>query len=305
VKLTALTDATGGKYVHTSARDGFALSILCDRCNSVTGSRLGTGFAAFAAQVQASGRLENPTGGVYVIAMDIFPSRVVRQLLLNYICIQDEGAEDWSALRQFIRSKEPGLPSDAPRVALYFNASSTYRVVPTGGVASLRAGAKGPWIGSEIAAPGLGVVYSQAEDARLSAERMIGARLQDISDWAELPFDRRERVQLVLSRLRVEVPHPLAFGRPADVDRWQLRHLIAWLSGGAEGRRPEEPRAVVWSRVRGVSASQLSYLAVEESSAIASSERSLLIRADACAHSNPGREDCTGANLSWCFVAPV
>ncbi len=66
-----------------------------------------------------------------VAAFDVFPARVVRQLLLNFLCIQPvEDHPSWTAIREFIRSRDAALPKEAPSVELYFNASQTYRLAP-------------------------------------------------------------------------------------------------------------------------------------------------------------------------------
>jgi hypothetical protein len=115
--------------------DGFALRVLCDRCNSRFGSRLGTTFGSFVQQIQQSGRFVSPRGGVYACAMDVYPSRIYRQLLLNFLCVQSHyGADHWKDVREYVKSRHEGLPPDTPRIGLYYNISESYRVVPIGGI---------------------------------------------------------------------------------------------------------------------------------------------------------------------------
>ncbi len=244
VDVEYLSFSAGLQSIRSRMEDGVALRVLCDRCNSLYGSRLGTGFAEFAKQVQASGRFEAPGGGRFVSAIDVFPARVIRQLLLSFLCAQvsdDDGRLD--GVRAFIRGKAAPLPGDAPGVSLYFNASPTYRVVPTCGVGAL--GRNGRlWTGSEIAAPGFGALFSFTPLEDLAW--MIGARPKDISGWAARAFDGRESMALRLPRLRAVVPHPIAYGSAQEVERWQSRKLIAWLTSKADDANAPNSAAMVW-----------------------------------------------------------
>lgn len=228
--------------------DGFALSVLCKSCNSRYGSSLGTSFADFVQQVQSSGRFVSPRGGAFVCAMDVYPSRVLRQLLLNFLCIQPLASyERWESVRKYIRSRGGGVPPDAPRVGLYCNISNTYRVVPVGVVGALGRRSE-PWVGAEIAAPGLGVVFTLGDPR--DANPVITPKLLDITPWGDQPFSARERVTLELARYRVEVPHPLAFGSRREVDKWQTRNMIAWLANRFDVGLDHEVAGILWKPQR-------------------------------------------------------
>lgn len=228
--------------------DGFALRVLCTRCNSRFGSRLGTTFGTFVQQIQQSGRFISPRGGVYAGAVDVYPSRVIRQLLLNFLCIQETSDEDrLEDVREYVRSRDAPLPADAPRIGLYYNISNTYRIVPVGGITSLkREGAL--WTGAEIAAPGLGVVFTLGDPGEV--DQAILPRMADISSWANYGFADRIRVVFELPRYRVETPHPLGFGRPIDVDKWQSRNLILWLATKFDTDVESDIGAALWRPVR-------------------------------------------------------
>jgi len=100
-----------------AGRNGVGLRVLCDRCNSRTGSFLGTGFSDFAKQVRQSGRLEAPYGGVFVSTINVYPARIIRQLLLCYLCAQpNDDGDGWDDIRAFIQSRNGDLPPRAPRV---------------------------------------------------------------------------------------------------------------------------------------------------------------------------------------------
>lgn len=225
-------------------RDGFALSVLCDTCNSTYGSRLGTSFAGFVQQVQASGRFISPRGGVYAAALDVFPARVYRQLLLNYLCLHPYSeAENWHAIREYVRSRTSLTPPDSLRLGLYCNISNTYRVSPAGSVGALGHG-RNPWTGAEIAAPGLGVVYTLGDPSVVNPA--IVPRLHDISDWGSARFSERAKVVFELARYRVEVPHPIAYGRPVDVEKWRNRNHIVWLATRFDTDIGADMSAVLW-----------------------------------------------------------
>lgn len=224
--------------------DGFALRVLCERCNNRFGSRLGTTFASFVQQVQTSGRFVSPRGGVFVSAIDIFPSRVFRQLLLNFLCVQSGyDPNRWEAVREYVKSRDGLVPRETPRIGLYYNVSKTYRVVPAGSVTSLGRG-RGPWVGLEIAAPGLGVVFTLGDPAEVNPA--ILPNLADISSWGDHHFSERSRVVLELNRYRVQVPHPLAYGYPKDVEKWQKRNMIAWAATRFDTDVASDVGAVLW-----------------------------------------------------------
>lgn len=234
---------TGGTVRELS--DGLALRVLCARCNNQTGSRLGTGFSDFARQVQQSGRIVAPKGGVFVSAVEVFPARILRQLLLCFLCAQpDDEREGWQAIRDFIRSRTAKVPNEAPRVSLYFNPSSTYKIAPVCSVGSID-GSGRSWVGSEIAAPGLGVLFSLG-NTESAIQPLIGVEPVDVTLWGGAPFDQRESLTLKLPPLRVEEPHPLGYGRKKDFARWQTRNMIAWLV--AQSKYPDSltATAVMW-----------------------------------------------------------
>lgn len=228
--------------------DGVALRVLCESCNHKFGSRLGTSFSEFAKQVQSSGKFESVGGSVYVLATDVFPSRIARQLLLNYLCIHiGEEPPSGDAVQAYVRSKDAPYPDEAPRLALYYNASATYRIVPTGGVSSVT-DPRDPWQGAELTAPGLGVVFTLGASG---TNGLMPKEPVDITDWGDYPFDRSIRVTLRLPRYRVEVPHPLAFGTRREVDRWQTKRSIIWLASTAGDDSDIAGIAAIWRTGRG------------------------------------------------------
>jgi hypothetical protein len=230
------------------APNGIALKVLCERCNNNYGSRLGTGFGEFAKQVQGSGRVLSPRGGVFAGAVEVFPSRVLKHLYLNYLCAQvGTDKPEWDALRDYVKSRDGSVPTEAPRVSLYFNASPTYRLVPVCGVVAIDA-SKRAWYGSEIVAPGLGAIFTLADTS--DPEPLIGVQTADITGWSQYRFDQRDSVALSLPNLRVEHPHPLGFGRAADVERWRERNMIGWFIGEAEDPLAVNSASVLWQPVR-------------------------------------------------------
>lgn len=230
------------------APNGIALKVLCERCNNNYGSRLGTGFGEFAKQVQDSGRLVSPQAGVFTGAVDVFPSRVLRHFYLNYLCAQvGTDKPEWDAVRHYVKSRDGSVPKEAPRVSLYFNASPTYRLVPVCGVATVDA-SKRAWYGSEIVAPGLGAIFTLADTT--NPEPLIGVRTVGITGWSEYRFDQRDALALSLPKLRVEHPHPLGYGRSADVERWRDKNMIVWLVGKAEDPSAINSASVLWQPVQ-------------------------------------------------------
>lgn len=248
-EVEAVTLGARGRQVHRMP-NGFALRVLCQRCNNNTGSTLGGGFGDFAKQVRESGKFESPGGGVFVSALDVYPARVIRQLLLSYLCAQpgDRGRQ-WDPLREFIKGREPGLPPTSPRVSLYFNTADTYKIVPVCSVGTID-GSGRRWVGSEIAAPNLGVLYSLDQDGASAAARLIGKVPQDISHWADYRFEERTSFVLRLPRLRAEDPHPLGYGRVRDFDRWQTRNHIVWAVAEAADPESMTATAVLWRVAR-------------------------------------------------------
>lgn len=240
-------ESDSGKIKSIDLPDGFALTVLCDPCNTRFGSRLGTTFSEFVKQVQASGRFVSLRGGVFVSALNVYPGRVHRQLMLNYLCLQPDSTRDrWAELRNYIKSRSEASPASAPRIGLYCNISGTYRLVPVGGVTSLGRG-KGPWTGAEIAAPGLGVVYTLGDPAAVNPQ--VLPKLIDISSWGDAGFDQRRTIMLELPRQRVEMVHPIGFGRSVQFEKWQTQHAIVWLASPIDQIAPPKIMALLWRRV--------------------------------------------------------
>lgn len=228
--------------------DGFALSVLCADCNSRLGSRLGTTFGSFVKQVQKSGKFVSTKGGVFVAAVEVFPARIFRQLLLNYLCVQLEPEKgQWDPIRSYIRGRERVVPDEAPRIGLYYNTSDNYRVVPVGVVGALGQNRE-PWMGAEIAAPGLGVVFTVGDPDIVNPNIM--PRLYDISSWGRMPFSQNARIHIELARYKVDAPHPLAYGSRKMIDQWQTKNMIAWLASRFDTGINGEVAAVLWKPVR-------------------------------------------------------
>lgn len=238
----------GGRTVMRYSNDGVALRVLCASCNNKLGSTLGTEFSEFAKQVRRSGRFEAHGGGALVSALEVFPGRVLRQLLLSFLCVQpfdDDGRLD--SVRAYIKSRSGPLPDDAPRVAFFFNMSSNYRVIPICSVGALGSGGRN-WVGSEITAPGLGVLFTlgHPDDSYWFIEK----RPYDVTDWASKPFGHQESVLLKLPRLNVQRPHPLGFGTGEEVEKWQSRKSIMWLVTKADDPNATNAVAAVWRPAR-------------------------------------------------------
>lgn len=114
-----------------SVSDGVYLRVLCQNCNSNTGGSLGATFADFSKQVQRSGRLVSPRGRVFASALDIYPARIFRLLMLNFLCLHKEADDGrWSELRDFIQSRTLPPPARMPRVSLYYVQASTRHALP-------------------------------------------------------------------------------------------------------------------------------------------------------------------------------
>lgn len=208
-----------GVRVTRVALDGLGLRVLCARCNSTTGSRLGTAYADFARQVRRSGNVVTPRRNVVVSASAVYPQRVARHLYLAFVClanVDDESRLD--GLRAFIREDSAPLPDDAPRLSLYHNRSGSFRVAPVGLLRSVLGPEAGwMWTGAEVAHPGLGVVYTFPDD-HARPPHLEGT--VDVTGWSKLGFRDRRDLTLELPSWRVEHPHPLGAGRPRQVERW-------------------------------------------------------------------------------------
>ena len=222
-----------GRVTHLTEPDGISLRVLCERCNSRIGCRLGTGYAEFSKQVRRSGRIGMPNSPrVFVRAQDVFPQRVLRQLYLSYICLaspEDESVHD--GLRTFVEDDHAPLPDDAPRVSLYHNASGTFRVAQVSAIlAGLGANRRGwRWFGAELVHPGLGAIYTipdEGTDGSPPGPPFLSQTV-DVTNWSEFGYKDRVTVELELPSWRVEHPHPLGMGRPVQVERWSDREHLA------------------------------------------------------------------------------
>lgn len=241
----------GGPVVR---RNGVAVPGLCRKCNEKLGSRLGTSYSDFVRAVQGAAGLFS-SRGEFVARPMIYPSRVLRQLALSYLCAQHphaevhgEAVELNDALRAFVRIDGAPFPADRIRVGLYHNVSATYRLAPTAGVWRLgtQPVAERMWLGTEVAAPGLGVLFTLSGLGALPD--LAGVTPYDVTGWAEYGFKETAHPVLRLQRLRVEHPHPLAFGRPRTAERW--RDDILWMvnAPGVPGGPPGA--SALWRRKR-------------------------------------------------------
>ena len=90
VRHTDLRAAPGGGGTHGQfgLPDGFALRVLCTRCNNRLGSRYGTAYADFAAKFAASGRIAARDGRAMVDLRGIYPARVAKQIVLMFLAAQ-------------------------------------------------------------------------------------------------------------------------------------------------------------------------------------------------------------------------
>ena len=114
--------------------DGVYLSVLCKRCNNRYGSILGTAFTEFARQFQNSGTLASPHGGVLVSALGFFPSRVLRHLYLNYLCVQPVSErKDWDSIRQLSNRRDtlfPPMPQGSSYISIRHRRIVSFPFVP-------------------------------------------------------------------------------------------------------------------------------------------------------------------------------
>lgn len=234
----------GGREVEVSTEDGVSLRVLCARCNNNYGSSLGSEFGTFAKQFQKSGIVQSTRGGVFVSAIEVYPARVIRQLYLNYLCLQPvRDRTEWAPIREFIKSRPPHTGEGLPKVSLYFNSSETYRLAPNCGINSTNTNVTG-WYGSEIAAPGLGVVFTLEGSGSL--EPIIGKEPFGIADWTQYRFSERVRISMEVPVWRVESPHPIGFGRRKDVEDWRTRKMITWAIVKADDPNSINSTSLLW-----------------------------------------------------------
>ncbi|OZC04014.1 hypothetical protein BSZ36_14100 [Rubricoccus marinus] len=214
---------------------GLSIRSLCQRCNNRLGVQVGTEFSEFAKRVRRSGKLVTAGSRAYVEAENVYPQRIARQFYLTFLSLCRPGrTESNDAIREFVRYGEEPLPSDAPRPSLYLNKSNTYRAASFASMFS--ANGKGwAWAGCEFAFPGLGVIMTlPEEEMRGRAPLSLIGETVDVREWAEYGFKERATVRLELPVFRVEHPHPLAFGKERQAERWQEEQGIVWMLGAED-----------------------------------------------------------------------
>jgi hypothetical protein len=174
------------------AKGGLSHPVLCGPCNSHrTGSRYGTEYAAFIKAVAAAAD-QATEGDIISISLRTFPLRVVKQALTGIVSTSQESVvEDTPALRYFILTRDrQGMPEG---LRLYGFVPATRGIGRSTGRAVLidRARPTGLRLAESTWWP-IGWILT-FDGGTLSAREAF-----DFTSWGNVPFDRRQNVQLSL-----------------------------------------------------------------------------------------------------------
>jgi hypothetical protein len=192
---------------------GFYRRVLCGKCNSKYGSFYNTVYTDFVNQIRRASGIRDPQNRVLVHLEDIYPGRILKQMLLMYLCIQPrEVIPGWEGIRDFVKHKERKLPSGTPRIYVYKNISNNGRIVPWMGLGEVHTQRTVVML-SEISYPPIGIVFCDQQDDRFSF-------MEDITNWGQYGFKEKSNFVIHLPELHVSTDHPLGFGTEAEVEKW-------------------------------------------------------------------------------------
>lgn len=199
--------------------DGFYRRVLCGKCNSRYGSSYNTTYTDFIKQIRRASGLEDPSGRLLVYVDDIFPVRILKQMLLMFLCIQPRPVTaGWEAIRKFVSDKNERLSEEAPKVFIYRNMSGNGRIVPWMGLGEIHT-RRPPILLSEISYPPIGIVFCDQQDDRLS-------HMEELTSWGQFGFKERSSLVVHLPQLEVSTDHPLGFGTPSEVEKWMSEYGV-------------------------------------------------------------------------------
>ena len=209
------------KYKTIHSTNGFWVPALCEKCNNKTGSRYGEAYKHFVLQFSEAVGFEESTEYVRVRLRNIYPLRILKQMFSMFLCATPfQPAPEWKDIREFVLKRDKPLPSNAPFVYLYLNASKIGRIVPCCGIWDLFT--RKTLVVSEITWPSVGIIFSFQDDEQL-------AKMANITEWGQFGFNDKISVTLTLPRLQVCTPYPLDFRTTIEAMIGQPPSHLAYL----------------------------------------------------------------------------
>ena len=210
------------KYSTYLSSDGFWLPVLCDKCNKKTGYRYGDAYRVFIDQINKSTGIEDVKNRVYMNFQQIYPLRILKQMLSMFLCsVPYQPAKEWKELQNFVLKRDTHLPKNSPYIYLYKNISKIGRIVPCCGVIEFFTSFE-PITISEISWPPLGIIFSFQKDERF-------ALMEEISYWNKYSFKDKVDLSLSLPQLKVCSHFPISYGNAEEVEREEGRKGRAYL----------------------------------------------------------------------------
>lgn len=204
-----------GSYEEVQCSDGFFVPVLCKGCNNNQCSTYAQQYVELLRALEKAKPVYTPDGMAATTIGNIYPLRVVKQLITMLLCaVAWEPEKPWDDPREFVLDREKPLPPTAPRIYLYKNISRLGRIVSFTSIAELQTDVTA--VVSELAWPPLGVALGFDRHPILD-------RMHDITDWGLLPYRKRSDATLLLPELRVNSHYPLMYGTLQEVERYQLK----------------------------------------------------------------------------------
>lgn len=225
-KVTIVFLGQGGSYVSRPGTDGYYERVLCTACNGEC-SVYAQQYVEMLRQLEQSSGLSVPDGRQAVTLRGIYPLRLVKQLILQFLCAPPfPPAAVWLELQRFVRDREATLPPGAPSIYLYRNLSTHGRVVPCCCVLELRT--RRTVVVSEVSWPPVGAVFCFNPHPKLEA-------MQDITEWCHRAFSAREDLTILLPQYEVSGVFPLVYGNVRQVEQDERERLPMYLLHVPEG----------------------------------------------------------------------
>lgn len=233
----------GVEHEHVELQNGFWMRVLCRKCNSRLGRIYGANYGDFYKQFSECGRLLDLKENHQIYLRDIYPLRVIKQMIAMFLCIQPSAPPiEWDCLRKFVQTKEELLPADAPNVYLYKNDSQNSRIVPRCAIGEIHTHRK-PILISEISWVPVGIVFCEDADDRFDY-------MENITHWGRMGYKKKISVSLSLPAHEITHDHPLAFGTPDEVERWRTSKGIIWAVPEVQHKEMETGTSLILQRGR-------------------------------------------------------
>ena len=204
-------DTKGVRY--KNLQQGMGDYTLCQSCNNHTGEWYGEAYRQFANRAAFLVSQDIPNGMNSVEIKEVYPLRIIKQILSMFCSINRPGLYAIDELRTFVLDKEAtGLDRTRYRVHMYFTKSGYRKCAPISSIIHLNQDKTvSSTVVSEITAAPLGfLLYCNPTDVQL----LEGI---DISSFADVGYDQVGNVTLPIDIREVNTWVPSDYRSRAEI----------------------------------------------------------------------------------------